>query len=71
MEFTFKEVEVQKLNLQPGDILFIKVYSDDFDAQVLEKFRKSLKPAFPNNEVTIVGLSQEDKIELTVVTKGE
>jgi len=35
MEVKISEVEVQKLNLQPGEVLIVKVRSDEVDAESL------------------------------------
>ena len=66
-EITLKEVEVVKLNLQPGETLVLKIKSDEVDSFLLDSFKKSLKPHFPNNEVLILGMNPYDDIEFSTI----
>jgi hypothetical protein len=66
-EITLKEIEVVKLNLQPGETLVVKIKSDEIDESFMEFFKKSLKPHFPNNEVLIVGMYASDDIEFSTI----
>lgn len=67
MELSLKEVEVQKLNLRPGDSLVVTVRSenvDEFDVQMLaEGFRKR----FPGNQIIVLTVGTQDSIGLSVV----
>lgn len=70
-EVTIKEVEVTKLNLRPGEVLFVKLHGDDFDHQpTIESLHEVLRKTFPNNKVMVMSMPTSNDVEMIVV-KGE
>ncbi len=67
MEIKLNEVEVTKLNLQPGEVLFVKVKSDRVSPEALEQFGREIRELFPYNQVAVFGMDLEENIELTTV----
>jgi hypothetical protein len=70
-EVTFKEVEVTKLNLQPGDVLAVVVKHDDLDNSSLEGLKRALQPAFPKNRIAVFGLSTDDEMKFSILSNPE
>jgi hypothetical protein len=62
-----KELFITKLNLEPGDTLFVKVKSDEVTSYALEALGEQLRETFPNNKVIVFGMGESDDIELTTV----
>lgn len=71
MELKLNEAEVQKLNLQPGEVLVIKVKSDDLDGYDIARLSDGLKNFFPNNKVLVMGVSVDGAIDLTIAKGSE
>lgn len=68
MEITIREIEVQKLNVAPGEVLFVKVSGPDFDDPVIrQSFHNALSKTFPANRVFVVSLDEKHKIEFTPI----
>ena len=66
-EITLKEVEVQKLNLQPDDTLFVTVNSEDLDQEILDHLAKGFKDALPNTKAVVFGIDEDNNIGFRVV----
>lgn len=62
-----KEVEVTKLNLQPGDVLAVKVFADDINAHDLAGLRTQLQTLFKNNKIMLFALPSNGRIEMDVL----
>lgn len=63
------EVEVNKISLQPGDVLLAKVKGPDFkNEEVCEALKHSLKQVFPNNKVGVLFL-EDNQIDFTVISQ--
>ena len=71
MEIKLNEVEVQKLNLQPGEVLVVKVKSNDFNDHSMSQLGSGLRRIFPNNKVVVLGVEPEGNIDLTVAKGSE
>jgi len=71
MEIKLNEVEVQKLNLQPGEVLVIKVKSDELTEASMNALRNGFRGLFPNNKVVVLGSASYDTIDLTVAKGSE
>lgn len=71
MELKLNEVEVQKLNLQPGEVLVVKIKSDDLTQDAMYQLRKGMTAYFPNNKVVVLGIGEEGSIDLTVAKPAE
>lgn len=61
---------MQKLNLQPGDVLVVKVRSDEIDQNSIQQLSEGLKKVFVNNKVVVLGVGSEGSIDLTAVAAG-
>jgi len=70
-EIKFNEVDVQKLNLQPGEVLVVKVRSDKIDAASISHLSTGLKDIFKNNKVVVLAVGEEGSIDLTVAKQAE
>ena len=60
-------VELQKIKLEPGDCLFVKIDTDRFSAKEAEKIYEMVKKMVPKN-ITVIGYSGS-AVELQVVRK--
>lgn len=70
-EIKINEVEVQKLNLQPGEVLVVKVRSDEIDQSDIQQLSVGLKDIFKNNKVVVLAVGSEGSIDLTVAKPAE
>ena len=70
MEIKLNEIEVQKLNLQPGEVLIVKVKSDEITMASLEGLSEGIKSYFPNNKVAVLAIGENGAIDLTVVKES-
>jgi len=50
---TYTETELIKISLKPGEVLGVKIISDEVDESHVTSLRKGLKSLFPNNEVMV------------------
>jgi hypothetical protein len=71
MELKLNEVEVQKLNLQPGEVLVVKVRSDIYDERSIRELGDGLRNIFKNNKVVVLAFDIEGSIDLTTVQGSE
>lgn len=67
MEIKINEVEVSKLNLQPGEILLVRCVGPDFDEYYISMIRESFQKLLPNNKVAIYGSADNSYLDLTIV----
>lgn len=65
-EIKITEVEVNRLNVKPGEVLFFK-YKGEFKINRLLAIRDTLKDAFPDNKVVVMGLPEEDDLVVSTV----
>lgn len=71
MELKINEVEVQKLNLQPGDVLVVKVRSDEIEGSDIRQLSVGLKDIFKNNKVVVLAVGESGQIDLTIAKESE
>lgn len=71
MEIKINEVEVTKLNMQPGEILVIKIKNDHMDQSDLQLFKDGFKKLLPNNQVVVLGIDTSGDIQLTTIAKSD
>lgn len=69
-ELKINEIEVTKLNLQPGQILIVKIYADDTSQSDLGHLKHQLKQLFPNNKIMLFALPSGGKIEMDILDTG-
>lgn len=70
MELKLNEVDVAKLNLQPGEVLVVSVKNDDVSGEDLRPLHEIFTTVFPNNKIILlcVGTNGDVKFE---ILKGE
>jgi hypothetical protein len=66
-----KDVEVQKLNLQPGDTLAVTIKSDDVDADILNGLREAFRQAMPGVKVLLFGVGLHDELKFSVLSENK
>lgn len=71
MELQINEAEVQKINLQPGDVLIVKVKSDEITQASMNGLSEGLKDIFPNNKVVVLATESTGQIDLTIASQSE
>jgi hypothetical protein len=64
-------VKMTKVNLKPGETLFVTFRSDDLDHTTLAAFRDQLRNGFPNNKVAVIGLGTKDDVKFTSVNPNK
>src|SRR5580704_7167881 len=63
------EIEVNKISLNPGDVLLAKVSGPDFaEQEVCEAFKESLKSVFPNNRIGVLFLDK-NQVDISVISQ--
>lgn len=72
IEVTLREVEVQKLNVQPGDTLILTIRAEnteDIDSGFVRALQEGFRKRFVDNKVEVVmlAMAEDHKIDFTVV----
>jgi dUTP pyrophosphatase len=70
MEIQLKEVEVQKLNLQPRDFLVVTVKSDNIRLEFLDHLQKEIQERLDHNTGMVLGYRPEEAIEFEVIKQS-
>lgn len=70
-EIKLNEVDVQRLNLQPGEVLIVKIRSDEIDDSSIGALSRHLKTIFTNNKIVVLGVGSEGSIDLTTAKEAE
>lgn len=70
MQFGFDVVEVQRVNLQPGDTLMVTVKNDDLSQDSVDALRKQLQVVFPDNKVFVFAMGTSDDVQLSIVSQA-
>lgn len=70
-EVRLNEVDVQKINPQPGEIIIVTITSDDVDTASMQALRNSMKAVFPNNQVMIMSVGSEGSIKISVAKNAD
>lgn len=68
-EVTINEIEAQKINLQPGDVLMVTINHADLEQEGMMRLRDQFKRVFPNNEIMVFGMGGEGYVKFTVATQ--
>lgn len=69
VEITFKDVELTKLDLKPGDTLAMTIKSDDIDEYTVNSLRESMGKAFPGIRVLLFGVGLNDEVKFTAISE--
>jgi len=64
---SFVNAELIKLTIAPGEVLGVKITSDDMDESHLESLKSGLKILFPNNKVMIFCVPPGDDLTFTAI----
>lgn len=67
MEFKINEIEVTKLDLQPGQILAVKVFADDVSQKDIAQLKAQIQAFFPNNRIMLFAMPVDGRIEMDVI----
>ena len=67
MELKLTEIEVQKLNLRPGETLVVTLHSDEIGPEDMESLGAGFRHYFPNNKVAVLNVGSGNQIKMTVV----
>jgi hypothetical protein len=62
-----KLMEITKINLAPGDVLSVIVYSNDVDVYTLDILKAHMKKIFPDNKIMLFSMPIGDKIDISVI----
>lgn len=71
IEITFKEVELTKLDLKPGDTLAMTIKSDDIDEHTVNSLKQNMGAAFPRVNVLIFGIGLDNELNFTVISENK
>lgn len=71
VEITFKDVELTKLDLKPGDKLAMVVKSDDLDGLTIQSLKEKMGEAFPGVRVLIFGIGLDDSVNFSVISENK
>lgn len=69
IDIKLNEVEVTKLNLKEGDVLFVKIKGSDWDGEQINFFKKAFQSYFPNNRIAMSAMPEDYDVELSVITQ--
>lgn len=69
--FKITEMEIQKVNLLPGDTLMVTIKNDDIHQFALDSLRKQFLSIFPNNRTFIFGMGNDGDVKFAVVSQPE
>lgn len=69
MQFGFDVVEVQRVGLQPGDVLMVTVKNDELTQKSVNNLRSQLQKVFPSNKVFVFAMGTTDDVKLSVVSQ--
>lgn len=67
MELSLKEIEITKLDLQPGQVLAVKVFADDISSRDLAQLKQQIQTFFPNNRIMLFAMPVDGRIEMDVI----
>lgn len=65
-DIKFTEVELNRIELNPGEVLIATVKSDELDGDSMSSLAEMLRGVFPNNKVIVMGTGSEGNINFTV-----
>lgn len=71
MEIILKEVEINKISLNPEEVLIVKCKGLDLSESFIKDFGEHLKQSFPNNRIHMLLLEENSDIIFEKVSKGE
>lgn len=66
MNFTL--AELTKISLEPGEVLAVKLYGDDYDEEHVAQLRAHLKSLFPQNNVLMFVLPNGTDLQMEKIS---
>lgn len=69
--YELTEIEVQRINLQPGDTLMVTLKNDYIEQESMVGLRNEFNKRFPNNKVFIFAMGSDGDVKLAVVSQPE
>lgn len=70
-EIKINQIEVQKINLQPGDVLMVTVQHEDVNEEALYALKNTLTGIFPDNKIMLFSMSSEGYVKFTVASQSQ
>ena len=67
MELQLNQIDVTKINLQPGEILVVTIKNDDVDSNAIKALKELFNDILPSNQTVILAVGKNDDIEFTSV----
>jgi hypothetical protein len=68
-EIKINEIDVQKLNMSPGEILVVKLKGNQFlNGDAMNSLQNGLASLLPNNKIVILGIPENHYLEMQVVS---
>ena len=61
-------IEIAKIKLVPGELLFVKLIGDRYSAEDLHALKAVLDPMFPDNKVFVTTLPTDHDMRFEVVS---
>lgn len=71
MEIKLTQVEVAKINLQPGEILAVTIKHDDISLYELNDLGKEVQKYFPNNKIMMFNVGTEGDMKFEIFASKE
>jgi hypothetical protein len=66
-KISFTEAELTRISLNPGEVLCVKIISDDVPDRNIQELHEKLKELFPNNKAMIFMMPVGSDISLTTI----
>jgi hypothetical protein len=69
LQIGFDVVEVQRVGLQPGDVLAVTVKNNDVSQEAIDQLRKQLQIVFPDNKVFVFAMGVQDDVHFAIISQ--
>lgn len=63
----FAFAELTRLNLEPGEVLIIKIKSKEFYEESFSYFQREFQKAFPKNKVSVIYIGESEEITFQTI----
>lgn len=70
MMLQFDVVELQKINLVPGEVLAVKLIGDDFDADTMQSLKEHLEMVFTKNKIMVFTMPKNSDIVFEAINSS-
>ena len=70
-ELKINEISVQKINLQPNDVLMVTIQHEDVDENSLHVLKDTLTGLFPNNKIMLFSMASEGYVKFAVASQSQ